>query len=178
MADKPKKKECQICGKVVVRLSDQMKIHCEAKPFKCDFCGKGFKTKGELTVHVRVHTGERPFKCDLCGEGFTLSSALSVHIRTHTGAKPFNCDFCKKGFSRNDTLIRHLQIHTGEKPFKCDLCGVSLKSPQNKLINHLLNQDSFLTNAPRRKGGGKTNSTQKINTFVFYHENAKVSAYA
>ena len=52
-----------------------------------------------------------------------------------------------------------------------------LKGPQNKLINHLLNQDSFLTNALGRKGG-KTNSTQKINTFVFYHENAKVSAYA
>lgn len=33
-------------------------IHGGAKPFKCEYCDKGFARKQNLTVHERTHTGE------------------------------------------------------------------------------------------------------------------------
>ena len=58
MTDKSerKKKECQICGKEVLKLIRHMKVHYELKPFKCENCGKEFKRKQNLTEHQIIHT--------------------------------------------------------------------------------------------------------------------------
>lgn len=55
------------------------------KPFGCVYCGKRFKKRQELTVHLRTHTGEKPFKCPVCDRGFSQSSSMKTHLRIHTG---------------------------------------------------------------------------------------------
>ena len=84
---KRKKKECQICGTVVVNLPRHMIVHSELRPYKCEFCEKEFKAKGNLTEHQRIHTGEKPFKCELCGKKFTQSATLSFHMNIHNERK-------------------------------------------------------------------------------------------
>lgn len=29
------------------------------------YCGKAFRTRGEVKVHERGHSGERPFQCEV-----------------------------------------------------------------------------------------------------------------
>ncbi|CAG5097654.1 Oidioi.mRNA.OKI2018_I69.XSR.g15170.t3.cds [Oikopleura dioica] len=49
----------------------------------CSFCGKGWKTRSALEMHIRVHTGEEPFICALCGKGHKQKGQLKVHITKH-----------------------------------------------------------------------------------------------
>ncbi|XP_067902628.1 zinc finger protein 761-like [Heterodontus francisci] len=90
--------------------------------FKCEYCGRRFLRKAQLTMHRRTHTGEKPYVCDECGRGFAEKSNLNDHRRTHTGERPYACTFCVKAFRRNTHLKVHLRRHTGEKPYKCDGC--------------------------------------------------------
>ena len=103
--------ECQICGRMVKRLKDHMKIHNELKQFKCELCEKGFTQSRYLYRHMRTHTGSKPFKCELCEKGFTKSSNLSRHMRIHTGAKPFKCELCEKEFTQSGQLSKHKRSH-------------------------------------------------------------------
>lgn len=115
---------CQYCGKSVsvFSLGAHIETHNEHRPFRCDVCGKSFKTKLTHYAHGKTHTGKRDFKCDICGSAFLLKAHLKAHQSVHTGEKPFKCEHCGKDFALKVNYEVHRRLHTGEKPYACEHC--------------------------------------------------------
>lgn len=121
--DEPKKPKpnglqmCYICGKMVLVRS--LRIHMQGhNPVRqlhiCEFCGKAFKLKHYLNIHLRKHTGEMSYLCEICGVKLLHTKAYKEHMRRHRGERPFKCLQCEKAFLRKGHMQRHMLRHEGE----------------------------------------------------------------
>ncbi|XP_018430667.1 PREDICTED: gastrula zinc finger protein XlCGF7.1-like [Nanorana parkeri] len=108
---------CLGCGKSF-KLRSELLIHLRSHTrvtFTCSECGKSFNEKDQFLAHQKSHKAERPYACSECGKSFTEKSVLHTHQRIHTD--------CGKSFTHKGNLITHQRIHTGEFPFSCSECG-------------------------------------------------------
>uniref|UniRef100_UPI0037E867AE zinc finger protein 37 homolog n=1 Tax=Semicossyphus pulcher TaxID=241346 RepID=UPI0037E867AE len=122
--------KCDTCGKTFKSRSGfqrHINVHTDEKPYLCKTCGKGFKCNSQLRIHMRMHTGEKPYSCKTCGKDFRHSGNLRIHMRTHTGEKPYSCKTCGKDFRHSGNLRIHMRTHTDEKPYSCKICGKDFK---------------------------------------------------
>ncbi|XP_028288871.1 zinc finger protein 2-like [Parambassis ranga] len=135
---------CDLCPKAYMRTNDlehhKKIVHIDgaAEPQQpssllCDFCGKEFKCRSQLTIHFQTHTGERPHLCDICGRKFSRQYQLKrhkilVHANRVNGEEnppsdtPFACSVCGKRLKSEALLAAHSRIHTGDKPHRCSIC--------------------------------------------------------
>lgn len=119
--------KCSECGKSfrfrsVLEL--HMRMHSKDKPYQCNDCGKAFRFSSYLQQHLIIHTGKRPHKCPDCGKDFAFLQNMRTHQRLHQ-EKPFRCTSCRKGYSSEAQLQQHMLSHNGDKPHKCNLCSKS-----------------------------------------------------
>lgn len=118
---------CSECGKTFRHrsvLDLHMRIHSKDKPYQCKECGKSFRFNSYLQQHVIIHTGQKPYKCSDCGKEFAFLQNMRTHQRLHQ-EKPFRCTCCRKGYSDETQLQQHMLSHNGDKPHKCTLCDKS-----------------------------------------------------
>ena len=67
------KKDAQRCENNL--LQEEKVQYKGGKPYSCPECGKNFRQKSHVTVHLRcVHSEDKPFMCPHCGKQFAVSS--------------------------------------------------------------------------------------------------------
>ncbi|XP_050302277.1 histone H4 transcription factor-like [Anthonomus grandis grandis] len=84
--------------------------HMSVRPFNCHICNKSFVTKSNLNTHLLTHE-DKPFKCDQCEFGCKSKVGLKNHMLKVHGlmdASKYECQVCKVLFKRGDYLTYHL----------------------------------------------------------------------
>lgn len=155
-ATEPEEYSCDVC-EFKCQNRRRLKEHLERKhaseyKYDCEYCGKKFKVKGDMRLHVRFKHKEGPIVCDVCGKTCSNSNSLYVHqkwahfkpkyeceickrrmvtqenldqhiLLQHERRESFVCEECGKSFTENHRLKQHMMTHTGDRPYDCHICG-------------------------------------------------------
>ena len=72
-------------------------VHCKHPAFQCmaKNCGKWFRRKWELTVHLEKHKGD-VFKCDRCDYSTNHKKHLKEHQLKHNDDYSYMCKICNR----------------------------------------------------------------------------------
>ncbi|XP_030746407.1 histone H4 transcription factor-like [Sitophilus oryzae] len=83
--------------------------HMDIRSFACSFCDKKFVAKCNLNTHLLTHQ-EKPFKCDQCEFGCKSKIGLTNHMIKIHGKETtyYECQICKTPFLRGCYLTKHL----------------------------------------------------------------------
>lgn len=88
-------------------LKTHMVLHSDVQ-FRCDKCDYVTKKKVLLNRHlVTQHSNQRPFVCDYCGRDFKMKRALTVHIAQHASTTKYQCPFCERSFNSSTNFYTH-----------------------------------------------------------------------
>jgi DNA-directed RNA polymerase subunit RPC12/RpoP len=105
----------------------------------CKECGKGFKTKQDLSRHNPTHSNVKAYKCDVegCDKSFASAGNMSTHKRTIHEGVYHECPECGKRFGKKGNMRRHYKdVHGEEKQYKCAKCGLQF-SQNSDLKRHI-----------------------------------------
>lgn len=115
-------KECgKVFNSRTARERHMMDQH-NGRFFTCTICDKKFLEKKSYKGHMAaIHTERRDYECPHCGKAFKRKFVLEVHLRTHTGETPYRCDDCPKDFIHRRMYTLHMkQFHPGAPLMRID----------------------------------------------------------
>ena len=110
----------------------------------CKYCGQSFLCRGLLMEHEKTHSKERNYKCDICGKTFkshnnVLTHKRNVHVKTEN---LFRCDICNTIIKSSGAFKRHKRMHLTQPVHQCENCGKGYNR-KDMLNQHLLNCKKF-----------------------------------
>ncbi len=106
-------KECdKLLGSEKLLWIHQIKAH---KKNVCKLCGKEFRLRAGLNLHLEYHKDPQEWKweCGECGKKCATKQKLKEHSKSHTGIKTHSCHLCESGFGFSHNLKRHLKDKHG-----------------------------------------------------------------
>lgn len=88
-------------------LKTHMILHSDSK-FQCNQCDYVTKKRVLLNRHLLTkHSNERPFVCNLCGRDFKIKRSLTVHLAQHGSTTKYQCTFCDRKFNSSTNFYAH-----------------------------------------------------------------------
>lgn len=86
----------------------ESQVHKKDKKYPCPQCtDRVFYGRSHLKQHLNFyHSTERPFKCEICGKDFKTAICLRSHKFSHEDAT-FQCRYCEKVFRRRENRRKH-----------------------------------------------------------------------
>ncbi|CDQ97924.1 unnamed protein product [Oncorhynchus mykiss] len=129
--DKASAYDCNVCGRSFPfqsSLSQHMRRHTGARPYKCPYCDHRASQKGNLKTAVRSvkreksSSEQRPYCCRLCGYQTQREDQLLSHIEKVTDGA-FPCETCGQVFTQAWFLKSHMKKHAGLLEHCCRVCG-------------------------------------------------------
>ena len=124
--------------------SHKQMVHCEVKEVRCTLCPYLGAIKANLRSHMITHQMERPFECEMCGKTFKTRPNLDIHMKTlHGSTEEFPCDQCDKKIQRKGKLASHrMWVHgVGAVAVACKQCDFVAKT-KSSLRYHIKYQHS------------------------------------
>uniref|UniRef100_A0A182WCX4 C2H2-type domain-containing protein n=1 Tax=Anopheles minimus TaxID=112268 RepID=A0A182WCX4_9DIPT len=135
---------CDVCGKVVLKLSDHMTIHTKEMKYACPHCPVRMANHGNLYRHVQaVHMKRITKSCEVCNKGFTSNSSYKSHMRSEHGiGDTYECKLCPKKFNHPGNYRVHLiRCHSDERKFTCAICGKQFKEKRDHRNHQRVHSD-------------------------------------
>lgn len=88
-------------------LKSHMILHSQVI-YNCHNCDYSTKKQMLLRRHLLTqHSDEKPFSCETCGKTFKLKRALTVHVAQHNNTKTYKCTFCERVFASSTNFYTH-----------------------------------------------------------------------
>lgn len=88
-------------------LKSHMTLHSHLT-YNCNKCTYSTKKQLLLKRHLlSQHSEEKPHTCQTCGKTYKLKRALTIHVATHNTTKSFNCTFCDRVFASSTNFYTH-----------------------------------------------------------------------
>ena len=126
---------CEKCGKNVVAMRSHLKS-CKGRIGKiknplidhlCTYCGKKFKPKYLLELHIRnTHSYTQ---CSICNEEVKFGYPLKKHMALNHDGEIFTCSLCEKKYYSSKSLKDHVElVHEKKESCVCNLCGKTYTS--------------------------------------------------
>ncbi|XP_062537935.1 transcription factor grauzone-like [Armigeres subalbatus] len=123
------KYQCERCPKVFIReikFRQHMQDHedCDKDQIKCEYCGKLYKSRHILYMHVRNKHQAPRYVCDICAKPFFMRSEFNKHKMQHENPDKLKmqCQHCLKWLKNREYWRAHIRLHVvGE--VKCEICG-------------------------------------------------------
>uniref|UniRef100_A0A8D8BL98 Transcription factor grauzone n=1 Tax=Culex pipiens TaxID=7175 RepID=A0A8D8BL98_CULPI len=91
---------------------------------KCEECGKMFKSRTVLYMHVRKKHVAPQFVCDICAKAFHQPAEFEKHKLEHEDPDKLRmqCQHCLKWFKNREYWRTHIRLHNPTTPVPCELC--------------------------------------------------------
>ena len=87
-------------------------VHEGKRPHICEICGKSFKKKAHVKLHMACHEENKSFQCHSSTKKFTSEKRRKDHEFTHKNIRKFECSLCDAKFKRCHHLDTHMKtIH-------------------------------------------------------------------